>query len=155
MTGVRARNRDELKSAKRNKRIHLWFIASDGCERVCNSQNVSYYQLRKVKMSWAALFCNVTQCRVIILYWRFGTTYRSRLQGSRNPRRKLSSRAKKSKKKVSSWTSWPLKIGPIDCPETSVQNYHSTLRDIPKQRRSHRNRGGSLKSREEELTILY
>ena len=25
-----------------------------------------------------------------------------------------------------SWTSWPLKMGPIDCLETSVQNYHSS-----------------------------
>jgi hypothetical protein len=28
----------------------------------------------------------------------------------------------------SSWISWPLKVGSIDCPETSAQNYHSNLR---------------------------
>jgi hypothetical protein len=33
-------------------------------------------------------------------------------------------------------TSWPLKMGPICCPETSVQNYHSTVRNIPEERRS-------------------
>jgi hypothetical protein len=38
-------------------------------------------------------------------------------------------------------------MGPISCPETSVQNYHSKLRNIPKERRSHLRRGGSLKSR--------
>jgi hypothetical protein len=27
-------------------------------------------------------------------------------------------------------------MGPIDCPETSVENYDSTLRDIPEERRS-------------------
>ena len=36
---------------------------------------------------------------------------------------------------------------PIGYPETSVQNYHSTLRNIPEERRSHLHRGGSLKSR--------
>jgi hypothetical protein len=29
-----------------------------------------------------------------------------------------------------------LKMGPIRCPETSVQDYHSTLRNIPEERRS-------------------
>jgi len=28
-------------------------------------------------------------------------------------------------------------MGPIGCPETSVTNYHSTLRNIPEERRSH------------------
>jgi hypothetical protein len=37
---------------------------------------------------------------------------------------------------LSSWISWPLKMGPIGCPETSVRNYHSTLRIIPEERRS-------------------
>ena len=30
----------------------------------------------------------------------------------------------------SSWTAWPLKVGPIGFPETSVRNYQSTLRNI-------------------------
>jgi len=38
-------------------------------------------------------------------------------------------------------------MGPLNCPETSVRNYHSTLRHIPEGRRSHLHRGGSLKSR--------
>jgi hypothetical protein len=37
----------------------------------------------------------------------------------------------------SSWTSWPLKMRPIRCPETSVNNYHTTLRNIPEERRSY------------------
>jgi hypothetical protein len=34
-------------------------------------------------------------------------------------------------------TSWPLKMGPIRCPETSVQKYNSMLRNIPEEHRSH------------------
>jgi len=36
---------------------------------------------------------------------------------------------------------------PIGCPEPSVWNYHSTLRNIPEERRAHLHGGGSLKSR--------
>jgi uncharacterized protein YodC (DUF2158 family) len=40
-----------------------------------------------------------------------------------------------------------VKMGPIGCPETSVNNYQSTLRNIPEERRSNLYRCGSLKSR--------
>jgi hypothetical protein len=43
---------------------------------------------------------------------RFGTIYRSILQGS-------------------SWTARPRKMEPRGCPETSVTNYQSALRNIP------------------------
>ena len=36
--------------------------------------------------------------------------------------------------KTKSWDSWSLKMGQIDCPETSVQNYHSILRNIQKKK---------------------
>ena len=36
---------------------------------------------------------------------------------------------------------WPLKIGSIGCPETSVRNWHSTRRKIPEERRSLRKFG--------------
>jgi hypothetical protein len=42
------------------------------------------------------------------------------------------SRVKKSKKKLLG----PLKVGPIRCPETSVKDYHSTLRNIPEDPKS-------------------
>ena len=61
------------------------------------------------------LFWDVTQRRLVIIYRRFGTTYLSRLQGSSSSAR-------------------PLKIRPIRCPETSVNNYQSTLRNIPEER---------------------
>jgi hypothetical protein len=41
---------------------------------------------------------------------------------------------------------YPLKMGPIGCPETSVTDYQSTLRKIPVER-SHTCCGGSPKSR--------
>jgi hypothetical protein len=34
------------------------------------------------------------------------------------------------------WTAWPLKMEPIGCPETSVNKYRSTPRNIPEERRS-------------------
>jgi hypothetical protein len=46
----------------------------------------------------------------------------------------------------------PLTMGPISCPETSVTNYHSALRNRPEELRSLLFRGGSLKSR---LPVLY
>ena len=46
-----------------------------------------------------------------------------------------------------SLTPWPLKMGPIGCPETSVTDYQSTLHNIPEGRRCHLQWGGSLKSR--------
>jgi hypothetical protein len=47
---------------------------------------------------------------------------------------------------VSFSDSWPLKIGPIRCPETSLNNYHTMTRNIPEERRSHQHGVGSLKS---------
>jgi hypothetical protein len=69
------------------------------------------------------LFWDVTQRWVVVLYWYLGETYWSHLQGSRSP------------------------TGRISCPETSVHNYHATLCNIPEERKSHLNRGGSLKWR--------
>jgi len=37
--------------------------------------------------------------------------------------------------------------GQMGCPETSVRNYHYSLRNDPEERRSHLLRGGILKSR--------
>jgi len=44
-------------------------------------------------------------------------------------------------RKLAAWfrascTAWPLKMGPLGCPETSVRNCHSALRKIPKELRS-------------------
>jgi hypothetical protein len=49
--------------------------------------------------SRSALCWDITRLLVVIVYRRFGTTYSD---------------------------SWPVKMGPIRCPETSVNNYHTT-----------------------------
>jgi hypothetical protein len=67
----------------------------------------------------SALFWDITQCRVVILYRRFGTTYPSHLKGSGSPRRKK-----------------------------RIQKYHSTLSNyLPEECKSHLHRDGILKSR--------
>jgi hypothetical protein len=71
----------------------------------------------------SALFWGIMQRRMVNLYRRFGTIYRSHLRGSR------------SQMKLH-WTSWPLKMRPIYCSETSVKVYHSTLHNTPEERRS-------------------
>jgi len=70
------------------------------------------------------LFGDVTQLLLVVSYLRFGTAYRSHLQRS----------------------SSPLKMGPTDCSETSLINYHTKLRSIPEERRHHLHRERSLKS---------
>jgi hypothetical protein len=77
-----------------------------------------------------ALFWYFTQRSMVAPFRCFGTTFPSNLQGSISPK-----------------TTCPLKMGPIGCPEKSAWNYNSTLSKIPKERRSHSHRGGTLKSR--------
>ena len=43
--------------------------------------------------------------------------------------------------------SWPLKMGPMGYPETSVRNCYYMLRNVPEERSLHTLRGGSLISR--------
>jgi hypothetical protein len=83
----------------------------------------------------SALFWDITWRRVVIIYRRFGTTYRSHL---------LESEVRKE----------PLKMAPIRCPETSANNYHTTPPNIPEQRRYHQHRGGSLKLSSDDAKIL-
>jgi len=35
------------------------------------------------------------------------------------------------------WISWPLKMGLMGCPKTSVRKFHSLLCNIPEERRPH------------------
>ena len=46
-----------------------------------------------------------------------------------------------------------VKMEPIDCPETSVSNYHYMMPNIPEEHRSHVLRGGSLKSQKTDMFI--
>ena len=46
----------------------------------------TWFQASAAMLLRSALFWDITQRRVIILYRRFGTTYRSHLKGSRSPK---------------------------------------------------------------------
>jgi hypothetical protein len=46
-------------------------------------------------------------------------------------------------------------MGLIRDPETSVNNYHTTPRNIQEERRYHQHRGGSLKSRPYTLLVGF
>jgi len=69
------------------------------------NKNIAYYSLRLVTFSFmrSALFWVITKQVVEIPYRRFGTTYRSHIQGSRIQKKK----------------------------ETLVRNYHYSLRNDP------------------------
>ena len=81
-----------------------------------------------------ALFWVITQRVVAISYRRFGTTYQYHLQGVENLN--LLDFA---------WILYP-KMEQKSGPETSVRNFHCSLRNDPEERSSHLLRGGSLKS---------
>jgi hypothetical protein len=49
---------------------------------------------------------------------------------------KQSTRIRRAQEEKKTSTSSPLKMGPIRCPETSVKDYHSMLRNTPEERRS-------------------
>jgi hypothetical protein len=92
-------------------------------------RNEFFTTLRRMHRN--ALFWNIMRHRVVFVYRRFGTKYGSHFHGSRvDPR--------------------PLKMGPIFCPETSVNNYHAWPHNIPEERKSHQHRGASLKSKYRE-----
>jgi hypothetical protein len=86
--------------------------------------------LRRSQMT-TALFCVIRQRVAVISDRLFGTTYRSHTQGWLN-----------------------LRMGPIVCPETSVRNYHYTLRNNTEQRSSQLLRDWSLKSQSYQLLTL-
>jgi hypothetical protein len=46
-------------------------------------------------------------------------------------------------------------MGPKGCPETSVRYYHTTLRNILEERRSHLHRSGSLNSRIQTECVYF
>ena len=77
------------------------------------SLNYTWFQASAEILMRSSLFCDVTQ-------W---DNLSAHLQGPSIPKRRT-------------WTAWPLKIGQIGCPETSVHNNKSTLRNIAEERRS-------------------
>jgi hypothetical protein len=72
-----------------------------------------------------ALFRVITQRVVVIPYRRFGTTCRSH----------------------HSRVSWPLKMGPISCPEASVNNYQPTVISVVVKALRYKSEGPGIDSR--------
>jgi len=77
-----------------------------------------------------AFFCAITQRLVVIAYRRFG----GKLSVSSSMFLTLGDKL-----------SWPLKMEPIGCAETSVKNCRYSLRNNSEERSSHLLCGGSLK----------
>jgi hypothetical protein len=72
------------------------------------SQVLSYFWLYSFHRGLrSSLFCNVTRGGLVAVYQTFEAIFRSCLQGSSIP--------------TFSWIAWPLKRGPIGCPQTSVK----------------------------------
>ena len=87
------------------------------------AQNCKYavwFQASTTKQMRTVLFWVITHRVVVLSYWCFGTTYWSHFQDSRIHTGFL-------------LDSWILKMGPIVCPETSVGNYHYSLRNKPEE----------------------
>jgi len=86
---------------------------------------VGFNRTRRFITVRSVLIWDIAQSRLVIPCRRFGTTYRFLLPRVKN---------------------LLLKMEPICCLETSVQNCHCTLCNIPERRKSHLRRGVSLKS---------
>ena len=85
-----------------------------------HSFSFAWFQASAAMWMRSAIFCDFTQRGMMVSYRRFGTTCRPHLQGTSSPRK----------------TAWSLKMERIGCSETWVRNNHSTLRKIPKERKS-------------------
>jgi hypothetical protein len=114
------KNNPEGKDSKAPQRFLSYYSILPSTNRKSKWFFPSGFPTKTLTYFRSVLFLDVTQCWMVVLYRRFGTSYLSHLQ-----------------RPFSSWTSWPLKMGPIGCPETSVQNYQSTLRNIADARRFH------------------
>ena len=103
-----------------------------------NVQLVSLHYGRTRSKLNSSVFWVITR-REVVWTWRFGTTYRFHLQGSRcSP---------------SSWTSWPLKVGPMDNSEMSISNDFTPHKN-PEYVRILFNRGGNIRFRNSMLPAI-
>jgi hypothetical protein len=87
------------------------------------TRDVTRIEAFVVKWMWTELFWVITQRVLVTPCRRFGTTYRSYLQES--------SLFCTVEYRTDMLPPWPLKIGPTDCRETSVRNYHYSSRNNP------------------------
>ena len=98
------------------------FRAEPRCILLCSG--VSLWNMGTSWCKRCALFCHITQRTFLITCRSFGDNLSV----------------------PSSWTTLPLKMGPVGCPERPARNYHYALSNIPEERRSHLRRGWSLTS---------
>ena len=108
---------------------HVWDISYQVSNWNCR-QTSRESCVKAFFSSRSALFWDILQLKMVIRHQHFRTTYWFHLQISRN---------------LSSWISWPLKMGPIVCPETSVWNNHSMLCNNPEECRPCVHQRGSCK----------
>ena len=94
-----------------------------------------------------ALFWVIRQRVVEISYRRLGTIYRSHPQAGFKPYRRFGTTNRSHPQEGFNILEPCMKMGPIDCSETSVRNYHYSLHNNPEERSSPLLRAGSLKSR--------
>jgi hypothetical protein len=103
-------------------------------------ENLKNHKMNRVQRT--ALFSVITQRVVVISYRRFGTNYQSYLQGSRIQKRHL----------LGSRTLQKRRRGYL---ETSVCNYHHSLRSNPEERSSQQLRGRSLKLTKNQVQYIF
>jgi hypothetical protein len=94
--------------------IHTHSIIYHRCYTILAIDSIIKWQRGKVVLCMISGFCHCVNeiftllgcymAQIVVIYRRFGTTYQSHLERS-------------------SWTAWPLKMGLISCPWTSVINY--------------------------------
>ena len=92
-------------------------LIDGGHEWMAASLHVTWFRASAPRQTRTALFWAITQIVMVIPYRRFGTTYRSHLQGSR--------------------VQETLKMGKVSWPEKSVRNYQYSLRKSPEHSSSH------------------
>jgi len=112
---------------------------------ICQLQGTYSTSVNKIQEAKIiALFWVIMQQVVVIYYGPFGTTFRSHLQVSRIQKKSLLPHYGFNIGKSVSFLldSWIRNLVPIVCPETSVINYHYSLRNNPQERSTHLLRSG-------------
>jgi hypothetical protein len=109
------------------------------CTLLCIITTIQFNKpVHQSAIARSVLILDSTHSRMVTYYRRFGTSYRSHLQGSCSPIRMP---------ELIDCIAWPLEMEPIGCLETSVKTYQYTMSKIPKECVSPLSRGASLGSR--------
>jgi hypothetical protein len=85
----------------------------------------AWFQTSVANWMRTAMFCIIKQVVLVLSYRRFGTSNWSHLYGPRSPLDAFFLRVKRGTRQ----DTLPFNLGLICCPETSVSNYHYSLRN--------------------------